>query len=172
MRAFMTVILLLSATPAIAQAPTFGAPTPGICLFAHQVALGRSRAGIAANRQLIDQANVAAQAAAVTEAAIAADRAAILRRGEKAADYPRRVAALQQRIAQAGADAAARARDFDAARARGTQAIDAALSRVLARVIDGRACAVVFERSGAHAWNKALDITDQVVADLDAGGVR
>lgn len=161
----------LAAGPAQAQpAPTFGPPTPGVCLFAQADALAHSRAGASADQQL-------KQFAVGIEAELGAERAAIYNDDRAlaaqkpslgAADYQQRTEQLRERYAELDRTRTLRDAQLTVTRNQAAQEVMKVLGPSLADTITARKCSFVLERSVTYGATEILDITQAVIDRMDA----
>jgi Skp family chaperone for outer membrane proteins len=168
-----TAALALSAAPASAQpalAPTYGPPTPGVCLFAQAEALSHSKAGVSADQQLKQfavgiEAELTAERSAIynDDRALAAQRASL-----SAADYQQRTEQLRQRYAELDHTRSLRDAQLNLTRNQAAEQVMKVLKPSLADTITARKCSFVLERSVTYGAADALDITGAVIQRMDA----
>lgn len=153
-----------------AEPPTYGPPTPGVCLFAQADALAHSKAGTSADQQL-------RQFAVGVDAELGAERAAIYnddrvlasqKTALSAADYQQRTEQLRQRYANLDRERALRDAQLDLTRKLAADQVMKVLQPSLSDTITARKCSFVLERSVTYASTDALDITQQVIERMDA----
>lgn len=153
-----------------APPPAYGPPTPGVCLFAQAQALSQSKAGTSADQQL-------RQFAAGVDAELGAERTAIYNddralAAQKAtlgpADYQQRTELLRQRYANLDRERALRDAQLNLTRKLAADQVMKVLEPSLSETITARKCSFVLERSVTYGANDALDITGQVIQQMDA----
>ncbi len=152
----------------IAQAP--GAPVAGICIYSENALLGRSEAGVAANRQLAAfQQSASADVGAQRDKLVADVRALDAQKVQlPGATYAQRQADLQRRaqdlqtLSQVRNDQLARTRDA------AISEISRAALPLLNAVIATHRCSVVFNGASVYTINPAMDLTGEVIQRLNA----
>lgn len=160
-----------SATPAFAEAQQlqFGAATPGVCLFGRAAAIGGSRAGQAGTQRLQELVKgVEAELNPQQQAIVQENNA--LQAGQKtipAAQLQQRTLQLQQRSQAFKQLRELRSAQLQRTKTLAEQAIAQAIDPALGPILIARKCSVLFERSTAYGWNPAMDLTSQVVQELD-----
>jgi Skp family chaperone for outer membrane proteins len=152
-----------------APAPTFGPPLAGVCMFARAQALEASQAGVSAGQQIQQfdrgvRAELDAERAAIVsdDRALAAQKATL-----PAAAYQQRVGALKQRYAELDRTTQLRGQQLAKTRADAVALISRALDAGVAETITARHCSVVFERAGSYGSNAGMDITAQVIQQMN-----
>ena len=174
-RSPLLALLGLAATPGLvsAQAPAvpnanpMGPPIAGVCLFARDAAIAKSKAGAATDARL-------RQLAQGVQAELASERQAIVTENDAlkaipAAQRPQaRVDALDKRAAAFNQLQQLRTAQLQATRAQAIEQILKQMDPVLGPVSTGRHCSVVFERTATYGFNAAMDLTPTVVQQLDA----
>ena len=166
----IAVAMAVTCEAPVAQAQSFGPPTPGICFLSRERVLGQSKAGMAANVRMAALTQAAEQELSGARTEIAAD-AKVLQIQKPVIDeavYQRRAGALALREQSFGALEATRNDQLARTRARVTARILGETARGLAGVIGRRACSAVLEASGAYAVNPRMDLTTEVIGLLDA----
>lgn len=165
------VTILSTSAIAQTQGPnTMGPPVAGVCLFARDVTLGTTKAGVAANarlRQLNDQ--VRAELAAEQQI-IAAEDTALKASGAQMApaDRQRREDALQRREAAFAELQRTRAAQIQQTRANAIAEILKPVDAALTPLATSRHCSVVFERATTYGFSAAMDLTPMVIQQVDA----
>ncbi len=171
---FTFATLAVSAS-GIAQAQTtapttMGLPIPGLCLFARDVALGTTKAGVAANarmRQLSQQIQAEfapEQQAIATEESVLRTSAAQM----TSADRQRRTDALQKRATSFAGLQRVRSAQLQQTRGLAIAAILKPMDAALTPIATSRHCSVVVERSATYGFNAAMDLTPAVIQQVDA----
>ncbi len=158
----------LSTKAQVVQAP--GAPIAGLCVYSESLLLGRSKAGISANQQLAQiQSSVNAELSSARDKLVADNQALEARKSSlSAADYDKQAADLR-----------ARAQSLEAlTRTRNDQLVhtrDAAISQISTRALPvlnasltAHHCAIVVDRASAYSVNPAMDLTGEVLQQVDA----
>ena len=171
----LTLTMIAAGTPGLAQTPpaaanTMGPPVPGVCLFAREVALGTSKAGLAANarmRQLSQQV----QAELAPEQLVIANESAVLAtNGARMApaDFQQRTVTLQKRAAAFAELQRARSEQIQRTRSLAIAEIVKPIDAVLAPIAVSHHCSVLFERGTTYGFNAAMDLTPVVIQQVDA----
>lgn len=160
-----------SGTQAPAAAPALGGPlVPGVCLLSREAVIANSKVGIYASqrvRQLTEEAQAEVNAdRKPVEADIAAFRAqaAKLAPEQRAAQEK----ALAARLAPIQAKADQRTREIEKTRAKAIDTIGQQLQPVIAAIYTQKACGLLFDRGTVLGGNLGNDLTQAVVAGLDA----
>lgn len=153
---------LLSAAASAQQAPTFGPPIPGMCIF------GRSAALEGSNRGREVAARIAA-AGKMVSARAQGDRSRIQselsRPGQQ--DPSRRAALMQELNAVQQFENDAR-NSIQARSAEGYAALEPSMVAALSKVVTERRCSLIVERAITYGWNNGMDVTDAVIAAMNA----
>ena len=157
-------ILALADSAAAQGGPKFGPPIPGVCLFARAVALEGSRYGREIKNRIGHAEALVSSQVKTDKARIEAELAAL---GQK--DTARRLALLEALNTVTKFETDARAR-IAAQSAGAFAAIEPKLVSALSTVISRRSCSLIVERSITYGWNNTMDITDEVVAEIDRAG--
>lgn len=164
------IVTAPAATPApAANVPTYGPPISGICVFSRDVALNTSDAGVGVNKQLAPLYQTAQSELNSERDALAKDNKALF--AEKAklskAQFQKRLAALQQRAQAYNATLQTRNAQFTQTRAKAMDQIAAAVTPILVDAITARKCALIVERANIYGANPAMDLTPDVVKQLN-----
>ena len=160
--AAIATAILASAAPAAGQdGPKFGPPIKGICLFARDVALEGSRKGQEIKGRIGHAEQLVAKQVAADKARIQNELLAL-----NQADSARRIQLMEQlnTITRFETDAKAR---IAAQSAAAFATIEPKLVAALTQVIGRRSCSLIVERSITYGWNNAMDITGEVIAEID-----
>jgi len=171
-----SLLLATSAGSAFAQAAPPAAPTPppgppisGLCVFSYDRAVGESAVGRAYMARL-QQLGSQVEAELNPERATLQTEAQTLesQRATLAADqFQQRAEALNQRIQAYAAREQLRAEELDQTRNVQLQRIVQQVNPLVMASYTSRNCSVVFDASSLIAINPAMDITDEVVRQLD-----
>jgi Skp family chaperone for outer membrane proteins len=159
-----------AATPAPpANVPTYGPPISGVCVFSRDVALNTSDAGVGVNKQLATLYQTAQSELNGVRDALAKDNKALF--AEKAklsnAKFQKRLAALQQRAQDYNATLQTRNAQFTQTRAKAMDQIAAAVTPILVDAITTHKCALIVERATIYGANPAMDLTADVIKQLN-----
>lgn len=165
---------LMVAQGAVAQtaqpAVTHGAPVAGLCTLHVEGAIGTSAVGKAVGarlQQLEAQVNAelgGEKTAIETEArALQGQRATLAQ-----AQFEQRANALQTRINAFEGKAQQRQQELGATEQKAYGRVAAEMEPLVRQVYQQKACAILLQRTAAILANPAMDITQQVVAALDA----
>ena len=161
------VLLALPECPADAQSTP--SALPGFCLFARGVAIASSRAGTQIRAQLgrfeakiAETATRERQAGAVDDSALMNARAQL-----SPAEFTRKTEAFRSRLSHQAQTTQVFARQLAEARAAALARIDSALDPVLETTRAQRGCIVVMERNNAYVYANSVDITGDIVRQLD-----
>ncbi len=160
-----------SGAQAPAAAPALGGPlVPGVCLLSREAVIANSKVGIYASqrvRQLTEEAQAEVNAdRKPVEADIAAFRAqaAKLAPEQRAAQEK----ALAARLAPIQTKAEQRTREIEKTRAKAIDTIGQQLQPVIAAIYTQKGCGLLFDRATVLGGNLGNDLTQAVVAGLDA----
>jgi Skp family chaperone for outer membrane proteins len=173
----LVLSLTIVATSAMAQtqaqvpAPNgMAPPVPGVCLFARDVALGATKAGVAANARMRQLSEQVRAELAPEQQIIATEDNVLKTSGSQMApaDRQRRAEALQKRAAAFAELQKVRAAQIQQTRANAIAEILKPMDAVLTPVATSRRCAVVFERATTYGFNAAMDLTPAVIQQVDA----
>ena len=162
------------AVPALAQPiaapPVYGPPIPGVCLFARDVALDRSLAGVSANQQIQQfTAGIRAELDAQRNSIVNDDRALAAQKASMpATEFQQRVAQLQQRYAAVERTRRTREAQVARTRAEAVRLILQTMTPSLGETITARKCSLVVEKAGTYGANPVMDVTDQVIQKMNA----
>jgi Skp family chaperone for outer membrane proteins len=153
-----------------ARAQTFGAPTPGVCFLSKARVLDQSNAGAAANQRIAGLRQAVEQELSGERAAIAAD-ANVLQIQKPVIDiaiYQQRAGALALR--EQAFQTLENTREDQLARTRAdvTAQLIRQLAPILAAVLSEHRCSAVLESSDAYAFNPAMDLTAEVIRQMNA----
>lgn len=158
-----------AAAPAAAIAAPSGPPIPGMCVFSYDRTIADSAVGkayIARLQQLNSQAEAELNPERTTLQSDA--RALEGQRTSLAADqFEQRAQAMNQRIQAYGAKEQLRGRELEQTRTVQLQRIVQQVNPLVSSVYNTRRCAIVFDASSLIATNPAMDITDDVVRQLN-----
>ena len=146
------------AAPATAPAasvttPTFATATPGVCLLSRDGAIGGSKAGQEATIHMQQLANGIS-----TE--LSTQRGAIGQGTDPSQSVQQRAQAVAQLEQLRGAQ-------LQRTKLLAEQQIAGALGGAIVPVVAAAKCSVIFERGNSYGWNPAMDITPQVILELD-----
>ncbi len=174
-----SVVALAIATSASAQtapaapaapAVTHGSALPGVCIFSYQRAVGQSQVGKAVNARL---GTIAQQ----VNAELSGERAA-LENESKALDAKKATTAqdaLEQQAATLQAKANAwqrkgqlRQKEVEVTEQKALARVSQELDTPIKQVYQAQKCSLLLDRESVMLANPAMDITDAVVAALDA----
>ena len=160
------------AAPAPTQAanvPTYGEPIAGICVFSRDVALATSNAGLGVNKQLAPLYQAAQTELNGQRDALTKDKKTLFAEKAKlsAAKFQKRLAALQQRAQVYNTVLQTRNAQFTQTRAKAMDQIAAAVTPILVDAITAHHCALVVERASIYGANPAMDLTADVVKQLN-----
>ena len=149
--------------------PVYGAPIPGICVFSRDLALSTSDAGLGVNKQLAPLSQAAQTELDGQRDTLNADNKALLAQKAKlsAADFQKRLAALQQRAQDYNTAVQTRNAQFAQTRAKAMDQIAATATPILVDAITAHHCALVVDRAGIYGANPAMDLTSDVIKQLN-----
>jgi outer membrane protein len=156
--------------PAAANTPTYGPPIAGLCLFARDVAMSNSQAGVSVLQQLKQLSQSISGQLSPQRDAIAKEEQALL--AQKAKLTPARA---QQRAVEIQEKAQAFDRLVQTRNAQIAQTRDGAMEKIasamtpmLVASITAHKCAVLFERNSSYGVNPAMDLTGEIIDKLNA----
>jgi outer membrane protein len=161
-----------TAAPAAPAAPavTHGSVLPGVCIFSYQRAVGQSQVGKAVNARL---GTIAQQ----VNAELSGERTA-LENESKALDAKKATTAqdaLEQQAATLQAKANAwqrkgqlRQKEVEVTEQKALARVSQELDTPIKQVYQAQKCSLLLDRESVMLANPAMDITDAVVAALDA----
>lgn len=154
--------------PAV-NVPTYGAPIAGICVFSRDVALSTSDAGLGVNKQLAPLYQAAQTDLNGQRDTLTKDNKTLFAEKAKlsAAKFQARLAALQQRAQVYNSALQTRNAQFTQTRAKAMDQIAAAVTPILVDAITAHHCALVVERASIYGANPAMDLTADVVKQLN-----
>lgn len=152
-------------------AAAFGGPTiAGLCVLDRQRVFNSSKVGKDANDHY-KELRVAAQNTVSGEEAKIVGDAKILE-GQKAAlqpaQYQQRLADINQRYQALRGDATQRSQALEATRQQTVAQISQAAQPIIVSVYKDRRCGLLVDQSSILAGNPAMNVTDAVIAGLDA----
>ena len=162
--------VVTAATPApAANVPTYGPPISGVCVFSRDVALNSSDAGVGVNKQLAPLYQAAQSELNGERDALAKDNKALFAEKAKLSNskFQKRLAALQQRAQAYNATLQTRNAQFTQTRAKAMDQIAAAVTPILVDAITAHKCALIVERANIYGANPAMDLTSDVVKQLN-----
>lgn len=170
MRRMFTIVAALAgvvAGPGVAartppaEGIRFGPPIPGLCLLSRADALAGSRAAQAAQARIDRARALVAQQAAGDRARI---QAALV--GPEGSDPSARAALLQRLDAVRRVEADAEAR-IAAQSTAAFATIEQDMASALGVVVGRKRCSLIVERSITYGWSNAMDVTPDVIAEMD-----
>ena len=171
LRTLLTILPLCVPLVANAQAPvqpnTMGPPLAGICLFARDSTVAGSKAGQATDARLRQLGAQVQAELAPQQAAIVAENNALNAAAANAPGRDARIDALQKRATAFNQLQQLRTAQLQQTRAQAIDAILQAMSPFLAPVASARRCSVVFERTATYGFAQAMDLTPEVIHQLD-----
>jgi Skp family chaperone for outer membrane proteins len=160
--------LALAQAPA-AGIPAYGPPLTGVCLFSRDIALNSSQAGVSVGQQLQQlsqgiQTNLNPQRDAIAkeDQTLTAQKAKL-----PAAQYAQRVNELQQRAQAFTQTVQTRNAQITQTRDKAMEQIAAAMNPILVASISAHHCSVVLDRNGIYGANPAMDLTAEVVQQVN-----
>ena len=136
-----------------AATPTFATATPGVCLLSRDGAIGGSKAGQEATIHMQQLANDISNE-------LSAQRGAIGQGNDLSQSVQQRAQAVAQLEQLRGAQ-------LQRTKLLAEQQIAGALGGAIVPVVTAAKCSVIFERGNSYGWNPAMDITPQVILELD-----
>jgi len=159
-----------AAPPAAAPAVTHGAPIAGVCIFSSQRAVATSQVGKAVDARLktiISQVN-----AELTAERTSLDNDAKALEAKKAtldqSALEQQAAALQVRANAWQRKGQLRQREVEATEQKQLARVYQELDPAIRQAYQAKSCAILIERESVLLGNPAMDITDAVVAAVDA----
>ncbi len=171
----LTLTMIAVATPSLAQTqPTapnvMGPPLPGICLFARDVALGTTKAGLAANARMRQLAQSVQTELAPEQQVIATEDSVLKTGGARMspAEFQQRTDALRKREAAFAELQRTRAAQIQQTRSLAIAEILKPMDPALNAIAANHHCSVVFERTTTYGFNAAMDLTPAVIQQVDA----
>ena len=171
----LTLTMIAAGIPGLGRtqtvAPATMAPAaPGICLFARDVALGSSKAGVAANARMRQLSAQVQAELAPEQQAIAGEDNVLRTSGARMSPTERqqRSDALQRRTAAFTELQRIRTAQIQQTRANAIAEILKPMEAALNAIATSRHCSVVFERSATYGFNAAMDLTPAVIQQIDA----
>jgi outer membrane protein len=152
------------------MAPPSGTPIPGMCVFSYDKVIGDSQVGKAYIARLQQLASQAEAELAPERTTLQSDAQAL--EGQRAtlppAQFQQRAEAMNQRIQAYGAKEQLRGQELDQTRTVQLQRIVVSgVNPLLGGVWATRRCAIVLDASSVLDTNSAMDITGDVVAQLN-----
>ena len=178
-RILLAGLLVLSATPALAQqaapavpVPAVGKPLggpqiPGVCLLSQAAVFTNAKVGVAASARLKALSEQA-------QAEVTADRAPIEADAKQVdalpagADKTARTQALSVRLQALQTKANLLNREIDATRIKALDRIAVQEQTVISQVYTAHKCGLLFDRNSVFGGNMGGDLTADVVKGLDA----
>lgn len=169
--ASVSVILIAAGAPATAQvvaAP--GPPLAGVCVYSENVLLGQSQAGVSANRQLTQiQASVNNELRALQDKLVADDQALTAQKATlPAAEFGQRTTALQARARDLQNLSNVRNGQLTRTRNGAIAEISKAALPLLNASLTAHRCAIVLDKGPIYTVNPAMDLTGEVIQQLNA----
>jgi Skp family chaperone for outer membrane proteins len=171
----LALATIAAGAPVLAQgqaapANTLGPPIPGVCLFAREVALGSSKAGLAANARMRQLSQQVQAELAPEQQVIATEDNALRTSGPRMspAERQQRTDALQKRAAAFAALQRVRAAQIQRTRADAIAEILKPMDAALNPIAMSHHCSIVIERGATYGYNPAMDLTPAVVQQIDA----
>ncbi len=157
---------------ASAQAPTtnpnpMGPPIAGVCLFGRDGAIANSKAGQATDARLRQLGQGVQAELSPEQQAIIAENNALKAGTVPSAQREQRIAALQKRATAFTQLQQLRTAQLQTTRAQALDQILKPMDQVLGPISTAHHCSVVIERSATYGFNQAMDLTPDVVRQLD-----
>jgi outer membrane protein len=169
--AAVSALVIAAGAPAAAQvvaAP--GAPLAGVCVYSENVLLGQSQAGVSANRQLTQiQASVNNELRALQDKLVADDQALTAQKAAlQAAEFSQRTTALQARARDLQNLSNVRNGQLTRTRDGAIAQISKAALPLLNASLTAHHCAIVLDKGPVYTVNPAMDLTGEVIQQLNA----
>jgi Skp family chaperone for outer membrane proteins len=154
--------------------PVFGGPTiAGLCVLDRQRVFNTSKVGKEANDRYKDLRAAAQNTVSGEEAKIVGD--AKILQGQKAslapAAFTDKINDINKRYQDLRSEATQRGQALEATRQQVVGQISQAAQSVIVSVYRDRHCGLLVDQSSILAGNPAMNVTDAVIAALDAKGV-
>ncbi|MEO8812186.1 MAG: OmpH family outer membrane protein [Caulobacteraceae bacterium] len=169
----LAAAMAAAAGPALSQtapAVTWGPPIAGVCLFGREQAVTTSTAGASAIRQLQTLTQTSTASLGPEQNAIKAEEQTL--RGQAATLAPatlqQRAAALNQRVQNFQQTVKAKNKQLGDAQAAAVGKIEAEINTILPPLATSHRCSVVFERGTSYGSNPAMDLTPEVITQLNS----
>lgn len=149
----------------------FGGPTiAGLCVLDRQRLVNTSKVGKEATDRYRQIRTAAQTGVSGVEAKIVADAKALeaQKASLPAAQFQQRMTEVTQRFQTLRSDAAKQSQALEATRQRAVVQISQAAQPVIVSVYKDRGCGVLVDQGSILAGNPAMNVTDAVIAGLDA----
>jgi Skp family chaperone for outer membrane proteins len=172
---FMTInrgdAAVSASAPTAAGQGTFGGPTiAGLCVLDRQRVFNTSKVGKEANDRYRQMRTDAQTTVSGEEAKIVGEAKAL--QGQKAslppAQFQQRIAEINQRYQALRGDATKRSQALEVTRQQAVGQISQAVQPIIVAVYKNRRCGVLVDQASILAGNPAMNVTDAVIASLDA----
>jgi Skp family chaperone for outer membrane proteins len=158
------------APAAAAPAVNWGAPITGLCVLSRDAAVGGSSAGASASsqlKQLTDTANASlvpeAQAIKTEQQSLRSQASTLTQ-----AALQQRSSALNQRIQAYQDNAQTKNKQLSQAQTTAITQIEQQIGTLLPSLVNSHRCSVILERGGTYGANPAMDLTQEVITQLNA----
>jgi len=168
----MVAVLLGGPSLAQAAAPAvnWGAPISGVCVLGRDAAIRGSTAGASVASQLKQLTQTANSTFAPEEQSIKTEQQALRAQASTLtpAALQQRSIALNKRVQTLQENAQSKDKQLSQAQNTAVGQILQAMDGILPGLVSTHRCSLVLERGGTYGSNPAMDITQEVVAQLNA----